>query len=83
MPFGMGIGIPAAMLSPLMPGMFICAGFAAGFAPGFFDDGVFAESCVIPGIPAMGSGFFAGGFDCPSVTLGATAMSAVQAAARR
>jgi len=78
-PFGMGIGIPAAMLSPLMPGMFMCA----GFAPGFFDDGALAESCVMPGIPAIGSGFFGGGFVCPSVTLGVTAMSAVKAAARR
>jgi hypothetical protein len=83
MPFGIGIGIPAAMLSPLMPGMFIAVGFAADFAPAFSDDGVLAESCVMPGIPAMGSGFFAGGFFCPSVTLGATAMSTAHAAARR
>jgi hypothetical protein len=83
MPFGMGIGIPAAMLSPFMPGMFIAAGFVGDFAPAFFDDGVLAESCVMPGIPAMGSGFFAGGFDCPSDTLGAAAMNAAQAAARR
>jgi hypothetical protein len=72
MPFGMGIGIPAAMLSPLIPGMFIGAAFAAGFTAGFFDDVVLAES-----------GFFAGGFVCPRVTLGATAMSAARAAARR
>jgi hypothetical protein len=83
MPFGMGIGIPAAMLSPFMPGMFIAAGFVGDFAPAFFDDGVLAESCVMPGIPAMGSGFFGGGFVCPSDTLGAAAMNAAQAAARR
>ena len=82
MPFGMGIGIPAAILSPLMPGMFMWAGFAVGFAPGFFDDVALAESCLMPGIPAMESGF-GGGFFWPSVTLGTTAMSAAQAAARR
>jgi hypothetical protein len=71
------------MLSPLIPGMFIGAAFAAGFTAGFFDDVVLAESCVMPCIPGMGSGFFAGGFVCPRVTLGATAMSAARAAARR
>jgi hypothetical protein len=72
MPLGMGIGmlIPLSPLMPDIPDMFIgaaaVAGFPAGFAPGLPDVGFFlpvsAFMPVIPGIPAIGSGFFAGGF---------------------
>jgi len=64
-PLGIGIGMPAVMLSPFMPGMpamFADAGLDAGFAAGFLLD-VLVESWAIPGIPAIGSGFFLGGFD--------------------